>query len=57
LDDFDPAKKLLYAGTAMAAKMAMMAMTTNSSIRVKAVGASGLLLLGGIMRRIVLEFS
>jgi hypothetical protein len=49
LDDFDPAKKLLYAGTAMAAKMAMMAMTTNNSINVKAAGAPGRLLLRGII--------
>jgi len=46
LVDFELAMKLLYDGTAIAAKMAMMAMTTNNSIRVKAVVVFfGLLLL------------
>jgi hypothetical protein len=35
-DDFEPAIIPLYAGIAMAAKMAMMATTTSSSMRVKA---------------------
>jgi hypothetical protein len=47
LADFEPAIKLLYAGTAIAAKMAMMEMTTNNSIRLKAVArVFGLLSLG-----------
>jgi hypothetical protein len=36
LDDFEPAIIPLYAGIAMAAKMAMMATTTSSSMSVKA---------------------
>jgi len=47
LADFPLATIPLYDGTAIAAKMAMMAMTTNNSIRVKAVaGVFGLLPLG-----------
>ena len=35
LDDFEPAVIPLYAGTAMAANMAIMAITTSSSMSVK----------------------